>query len=68
MPCCNYCYVQYINEDKSLDKDMIEKIEKESKEDIEKYNKEHPERSKPLIFRPVSCRCECHVKGQIVLH
>ncbi len=68
MACCNYCYEQYINEDKSFDKYMIEKIEKKSKEDIEKYNKENPQRSKPLVFKPVSCRCECHVKGWTVLH
>lgn len=67
-PCCNYCYDKYINEDGTVDQDVIEKIEIESKNFIEKYNKEHPERPKPLIFQPVSCKCICHTKGIAVRH
>lgn len=68
MPCCNNCYEKYINEDGTVDKEVIEKIENESKQFIEKYNKEHPERLKPLVFQPVSCKCMCHTKGITVLH
>lgn len=68
MACCDYCYEKYINEDGTPDRIMIEKIEKKSKDFIEKYNTEHPERTRPAVFRPVSCNCPCHQKGMHVLH
>lgn len=68
MPCCQNCYKKYINEDGTIDQEAILEIENESKQFIEKYNKEHPEREKPLIFQPVSCKCVCHTKGMAVRH
>lgn len=68
MACCDYCYEKYINEDGSPDKVLIEKIEQESKASVDKYNAEHPERVRPAVFKPVSCRCPCHTKGTSVMH
>jgi len=65
-PCCNHCYQKYINEDKTLDEKLIKSLEDEDKRLVAKENEEVG--MEMFKFKPITCKCPCHVKGLNVIH
>lgn len=69
-PCCNNTYVKYINEDKTIDQAVVEELELKQKDALEKKRIEEAAagRPYPVKFKPISCKCPCHMKGMNVRH
>lgn len=55
--CCDLCYEKYINEDGTPDVEMLKKIAAERKQ-----QRKYMPPPKKL------CRCNCHIKGEAILH
>ena len=75
--CCDLCYVQYINEDGSIDYEPIFKAIEERTTEIIKESRQRLKEGKGLKTRGVPsysfnpnklCKCKCHIKGTQVMH
>ncbi len=62
MPCCNYCYVRYINADDTIDIAELNKAKQEVHGDAAILT-ELTETNHVCL-----CRCSCHKKGVVCLH
>lgn len=81
--CCEKCYVHYINEDGTIDKEFLQKsFGKDSKVVVEddlnnpfiEIIKKHGQRTPKITYvisngnKKEICTCPCHVKGSVVFH
>lgn len=81
--CCNLCGHHYVNEDKTIDKEYLQKIvgpdvqivvEDDSSDPLLDIIKKHGQRTPKLTYlvqdniKHKLCICECHVKGTCICH
>lgn len=81
--CCHLCGYSYINEDKTIDKEYLQKIvgsdvkivvEDDSSNPLLDIIKKHGQRTPKLTYlvhngeKQELCVCDCHVKGTCICH
>jgi hypothetical protein len=72
MPCCDLCYVKYINEDGTIDLTAVEEerqIRAATRPDgIAERDPDKLPMLEPMGEEYGLCRCDCHRKGVEVMH
>jgi hypothetical protein len=64
VPCCEFCYRKYINEDGTIDHDRYTKAQVEHLEWQESRGISEEKQTLPTEI----CRCDCHRDGKAIMH